>query len=402
MSEHLHPGPHPDTDALSAFIEGVLSEHERLQCLAHFAECDRCREVVFVALEPEPVPVAPNRPPFWKPWFAPIPVLSAAAAVCIIAVAAWIYLYRTPAPAHDLTARVLEAPLPAATPPVREEAQAPPPATAPAKRESLRPHRRGIIDDEFPGFPTRPFVREQPSIPPPPPLPIQELLPPPVFGASVSPPPVVPAEVYDGRGLPLDRSGITGTVSDQSGAIIPGAAVTLHQVGGMSSANAVTDTNGKYKVTGLSAGRYELQISAPGFQRTSRQIDLPARELAVVTSELSVGSVTETVEVTAATPVISTENASMSSVLHPLPSKLPIDISITSGKVILALDSEGTLFLSRNRGKRWKAVKPVWHDKVTDLAKTDTPSAANFQLTTESGADWLSRDGSHWYPAPQK
>jgi len=58
MSEQLHPGLHPDADSLNAFIEGVLPEHERLQCMAHLAECSRCREVVFLAHEPPPAPAA--------------------------------------------------------------------------------------------------------------------------------------------------------------------------------------------------------------------------------------------------------------------------------------------------------------------------------------------------------
>ena len=43
MSEHLQP------EWLNTFVEGVLPEHERIACLAHLAECARCREIVFVA-----------------------------------------------------------------------------------------------------------------------------------------------------------------------------------------------------------------------------------------------------------------------------------------------------------------------------------------------------------------
>src|ERR1700744_3608404 len=53
MSEHPQTGLHPDPDTLNAFIEGVLPEHERLACLTHFADCAACREVVYLAQEPE-------------------------------------------------------------------------------------------------------------------------------------------------------------------------------------------------------------------------------------------------------------------------------------------------------------------------------------------------------------
>ena len=51
MSEELHPGLHPDADALNAFLEGALPEHKRAECLTHLADCALCREVVFLARE---------------------------------------------------------------------------------------------------------------------------------------------------------------------------------------------------------------------------------------------------------------------------------------------------------------------------------------------------------------
>jgi hypothetical protein len=72
---------------------------------------------------------------------------------------------------------------------------------------------------------------------------------------------------------------------------------------------------------------------------------------------------------------------------------------------MLAVDFAGAVFLSRNAGKGWKRVKPAWPGKVVQLITLDEPSqtpAAVFQLTTDSDAAWLSRDGNHWYPAPSR
>ena len=105
------------------------------------------------------------------------------------------------------------------------------------------------------------------------------------------------------------------------------------------------------------------------------QIDLPPREVAVVTPTLSVGSVSETVEVAAAAPsTVQTEISSLAPEPHPLPSKLPVATTLANGKIMLSVDSAGTLFLSKNKGKRWKAVKPVWTGKVVELAEPDQPS----------------------------
>src|SRR5262249_43998163 len=148
----------------------------------------------------------------------------------------------------------------------------------------------------------------------------------------------------------------------------------------------------------------------PGFRQTSRQIDLHLQEVAAVQSQLEIGSVAETVEVTAAASTIQTESSSVRQSRkkklreepRPLPSKLPSDISVTSGKIMLALDSAGTVFVSRNSGKSWKTVKPVWPSKVRsiDLADSSQTTVATFQLTTDSASIWLSRDGARWYQAP--
>ena len=92
MSEHIHPGPHPDADQLNAFIEGVLPEHERLSSLAHLAECSRCRQLVFLAQEPAPVFAAAKTAPVWRSWFRLVPVFSAALAGVVL-VAVFLHLH---------------------------------------------------------------------------------------------------------------------------------------------------------------------------------------------------------------------------------------------------------------------------------------------------------------------
>src|SRR5262249_52455688 len=85
MSELLHPGQHPDADQLSAFAEHVLPEHERLETLAHLAECPGCRQIVFLAqqAQEEVAPVSnalPTRTSWLRGWRLLWPV--AAAVTC--------------------------------------------------------------------------------------------------------------------------------------------------------------------------------------------------------------------------------------------------------------------------------------------------------------------------------
>src|SRR5665213_4117689 len=104
MSEYLQPGLHPDPDSLNAFVEGVLPEHERLQCLAHLAECPSCREVVYLAEEllesvPLPLPAATEKARFWRRWLTPIPALSAAVLAGTLILSFWLYQHSKPVPA---------------------------------------------------------------------------------------------------------------------------------------------------------------------------------------------------------------------------------------------------------------------------------------------------------------
>jgi hypothetical protein len=382
MSELLHPGWHPDADSLSAFTEGLLPEHERLQCLAHLAECGRCREVVFLAQEPPAATAAPAPAPAWRRWFAPIPVLGAAAAAALLVAAVSLYVHQTPAPpARHEIARVEPPP----------QVSAPPPAPSPAPViERAEPKPRST-PKPFTAPATAPAAQRTPL--PQPPIPAES--------ADVSHPlPLVPPDVAikDPRSTADGLSEIAGTVTDASGAAVPRAFVTLRPLSGASSRDIRTDEAGQFKLAGIPAGRYELAINAPGFVRELRQLELKSQEVATIASQLSVGSVSETVEVIASAASVQTDSSSMARTrVRALPSKLPATTTVTSGKITLAVDSAGSLFRSQNAGKSWKTVKAVWRGKVTDL---DTLPAGTFQLTTEDGSDWLSADGSHWSPAP--
>jgi photosystem II stability/assembly factor-like uncharacterized protein len=81
----------------------------------------------------------------------------------------------------------------------------------------------------------------------------------------------------------------------------------------------------------------------------------------------------------------------------PLPSNQPTAATAAIGRRILSADTAGTLYLSKNAGKRWKRVKPVWQGKAVHLA-IGQPQI--FELTTETGALWQSTDGKHWHVKP--
>jgi hypothetical protein len=207
-------------------------------------------------------------------------------------------------------------------------------------------------------------------------------------------------------------AGISGTVVDPSGAVVVGASVELRQVAGSLRNEVRSDPAGQFSFSGLAAGRYELRVVALGFRLTSLQVEVQPQQMASVRPELTVGSATDTVTVTAEASLLQTESGSIARTAksrgyqdlpgpRPLPNNLPTSMTVTSGKTMLAVDASGAVFVSQNAGKSWKVVKAVWQGKVDTIRLVDSPqtSKATFELTTDSSAIWLSRDGSRWKAA---
>ena len=65
------------------------------------------------------------------------------------------------------------------------------------------------------------------------------------------------------------QGSINGTVRDSGGAVIPGATVTLTNVGEGTSRTMVTDGSGNYEFVDSKAGQYSVQVTANGFQKWS-------------------------------------------------------------------------------------------------------------------------------------
>ncbi len=105
---------------------------------------------------------------------------------------------------------------------------------------------------------------------------------------------------------------ISGSVSDSSGAVLPGAkVVVLNEETGISR-SATTDAAGRYSAPSLGLGRYRVTVSQEGFQTEVRTgIEITVGRNAVVDVAMTVGAVTQTVEVTGEAPLIETTKSSV-------------------------------------------------------------------------------------------
>lgn len=101
----------------------------------------------------------------------------------------------------------------------------------------------------------------------------------------------------------LNRGSLTGTVTGASGAVIPGIGVTIKNTGTNAIYPTKTNAAGQYTMPNLPVGSYELTFEATGFKKLVRSgIMLGVTEVARVDALLEVGSVTESVQITAEAP----------------------------------------------------------------------------------------------------
>ncbi|MFT4113753.1 carboxypeptidase regulatory-like domain-containing protein [Silvibacterium sp.] len=102
-------------------------------------------------------------------------------------------------------------------------------------------------------------------------------------------------------------------MADSSGAIIPGATVKLTLESTSATRVNATNSSGEFQFSQLAPGRYDLTVSAPGFQSAEKTgMDLLVSQPATVNITLSVAAVTEQVQVTSnVQPVLNTTDATM-------------------------------------------------------------------------------------------
>ncbi len=117
---------------------------------------------------------------------------------------------------------------------------------------------------------------------------------------------------------------VRGTVVDSSGAIVPGAAVTIDSLSSGYHSTAKTDARGNYDFQQLQPSTYKITVSATGFGTQAKQAELLVDQPATVPFTLSVQATQEVVNVTAEAQTLNTTNAALgnsvsSAVIEALP-----------------------------------------------------------------------------------
>ena len=102
------------------------------------------------------------------------------------------------------------------------------------------------------------------------------------------------------------------TVTDTSGAALPGATVEATSPGLIGTRTEVTDASGSVNVAGLPPGRYTLNVSLAGMQTRTMTVNVSADKTSEVTTQLAMAGVAESITVTAEAPLVETNRATIS------------------------------------------------------------------------------------------
>jgi hypothetical protein len=110
---------------------------------------------------------------------------------------------------------------------------------------------------------------------------------------------------------------IVGSVADATGGSVPQANVTLTNLGTAERRTMMTDDSGNYQFVNLVPGQYKVEVEKAGFRRFAREpITVEVQSAVRIDIPMQVGDVTQVVEVTAQTPLLQTENASLGHVVE--------------------------------------------------------------------------------------
>jgi hypothetical protein len=110
---------------------------------------------------------------------------------------------------------------------------------------------------------------------------------------------------------------LQGTVTDQQGAVVPNAKVTVRSQATGAERTTQTDADGNYQVASLPPGLYRVEVQAQGFQaQAASDLSVEVARTVVQNFQLTVGNVTQEVTVTAVPPVVETATTSVGTVIN--------------------------------------------------------------------------------------
>jgi hypothetical protein len=142
--------------------------------------------------------------------------------------------------------------------------------------------------------------------------------------------------------------GLTGVVTDPSGAVIPNADVEIKNTSKSTTQSAITDREGGYRFFFLAPARYTLTVAHAGFETEKRAVDVLLGPPVTVNIALRVAQATTTVSVTAEAPLVHADNGDVSTTFNtsqisevPNPGNDLVYSVLTTPGAIMSIDGPG-------------------------------------------------------------
>jgi hypothetical protein len=121
---------------------------------------------------------------------------------------------------------------------------------------------------------------------------------------------------HAGLALAQSAGSLRGTVADSTGAVLPGATVTLTNEATKFTRNATSDAKGQYFFASVDPGSYTLKVELSGFKsHETKNVRISTNDTAAVDVRLEVGTQTETVTVTGTREMIQTQTGAREGVI---------------------------------------------------------------------------------------
>src|SRR5436190_5857572 len=149
-------------------------------------------------------------------------------------------------------------------------------------------------------------------------------------------------------------SGIVGQVVDSTRGALPGAAVTVTNVGTNAQRTTVTDADGRFSIPNLPPATYQIRVELSGFQTVEvKDFTLRNGEIGKPTIALGLANVAENVTVTGTSPLLQVANASVSQTI----TQKQIEDLPVAGRTLLSFAalSAGVTPQAFNRGTQFGA-----------------------------------------------
>jgi hypothetical protein len=206
---------------------------------------------------------------------------------------------------------------------------------------------------------------------------------------------------------------VSGTVTDASGAAVPGATVTVRNTSTNVTTVLTANNAGAYAVAGLNPGVYTVRADARGFTPSvMNEVTLQAHADRKVDFALQVGTVAQTVEVQARAAAVQTASPPWRVGPRGLMQKLTpekkweskvsgvtadlFDIAFPNSKIGWAVGQGGTVLRSTNGGKSWSKLTSPTHE---DLVHVTAIGAESATVSSRSGRFFSTDDGGRtWTP----